>query len=175
MKRAHGPQHRDSLTDMYKLGRIRFHQGRFKEAEQLFSAVMEGETRTLGEDHPETLVTMDNLAMAHWNQDHHEQVLDLQSKLLDRSIEIIGPENPDTLSRLDTLRQILSELQFSTERVEEVIRPYLERMNLEQHQPEMIAQPAHVPHEDSTEVATHEKCSGQKCHYCCEPGLDDVD
>ena len=62
MKRVFGGEHRDTLISIGNLASTYRNQGRWKEAEELNTQVMQARTRVLGNEHCDTLISIANLA-----------------------------------------------------------------------------------------------------------------
>ena len=57
-----GPEHPNTLTSMNSLAGDYYSQGKYAQAEALYSQTLEIQRRVLGPEHPDTLTSMDNLA-----------------------------------------------------------------------------------------------------------------
>jgi len=89
-----------TLRTINHLGGVALRQGRFEEAETLFSQALRAERRVLGSQHPETLVSMSGLASAYSSQDRYAQAEVLHKQALEMQRRILGPEHRDTLATM---------------------------------------------------------------------------
>jgi len=61
-QRVLGPEHPGTLVTAMNLASALVQQGKYAEAETLYSDVLEAQQRVLGSEHPNTLMTANNLA-----------------------------------------------------------------------------------------------------------------
>jgi hypothetical protein len=66
-RRVMGKENPKTLRTMSHLGRSAYLQGKYAEAEALFSEVLEMQRGVLGREHPDTLYSMDNLANVYYS------------------------------------------------------------------------------------------------------------
>lgn len=90
----------------HSFARLRYDQGRYPEAEQLYRRVLERRCIGLGADHPDTLTTQHYLArtLRRLRRFEQAQLLLLQTYLT--RLQVLGPVHPDTL----TSRQGIADL-----------------------------------------------------------------
>jgi hypothetical protein len=101
-KRVLGEEHPSTLTVMANLASTFRHQGRWKEAEELFVQVMETSLRVLGKEHPFTLTSMANLAFTWKGQGRGAEALKLMEECVQTQTRILGADHPHTLSSSTT-------------------------------------------------------------------------
>ena len=75
-------------------------QGKYAQAEALFSQTLEIQRRVLGPEHASTLMSMDNLASVQYVQGKYAQAQALFNQTLEVRRRVLGPDNPDTLETL---------------------------------------------------------------------------
>ena len=75
---------------MNELAELYCDQGKYAQAEPLYTKVLEVQRRVLGEEHPDTLDTMDNLGALYWNQGKYAQAEPLFTKVLERAAARAG-------------------------------------------------------------------------------------
>jgi eukaryotic-like serine/threonine-protein kinase len=71
-------------------------QGKYAQAESLYSQVLKIRSRVLGPEHPDTLGAMDDLATDYMEEGKYEQTEALYSQALEIKQRVLGPENPAT-------------------------------------------------------------------------------
>jgi hypothetical protein len=98
MNRVLGVVHPHTLTSMANLASTLWHQGRWKEAEDLEVQVMETRKRVLGAEHPDTLTSMGMLAFTWKGQGQDIKALELMEECLHLRTRILGIDHPDTIS-----------------------------------------------------------------------------
>ena len=89
-----------------RLGRTAYLQGKYPEAEALFSQTLEIQRRVLGPEHPDTLNSMNNLASVYYSQGKYAQAEALDSQILEIRRRVLGPEHPDTLASMNNLANV---------------------------------------------------------------------
>ena len=82
---------------------VYYHEGWWKEAEELFVRVMETSSRVLGEEHPSTLTSTANLASTYRNQGRWKEAEELFVRVMETSSRVLGEEHPDTLTIMNNL------------------------------------------------------------------------
>ena len=85
------------------IGLVYYHEGRSKEAEELFKQVMKISKRVLGEEHPDTLIRIVNLASTYRNQGRWKEAEELFVQVMKISKRVLGEEHPDTLTSIANL------------------------------------------------------------------------
>ena len=88
---------------MQSLALVYYLEGKYAEAEALFSQTLEMQRRVLGPEHPNTLISMGNLAMDYSAQGKYTQAEALFSQTLEVRRRILGPEHSSTLSSMHNL------------------------------------------------------------------------
>jgi len=78
---------------MSRLGRTAQLQGKFADAEALYSQTLEIQRRVLGPEHPDTLLSMMNLANVYGYQGKYAQDQALHSQTLEIQRRVLGPEH----------------------------------------------------------------------------------
>jgi hypothetical protein len=73
-----------------------YSDGRYNEAERLFSEVVETRTRVLGEEHPDTLTSMANLALTYRSQGRWKDAISLMEACFQLRKRILGGYHPET-------------------------------------------------------------------------------
>lgn len=68
-EKALGLDHTSTLQTVNNLGNLYIHQGKLKEAEEMFQRALKGKEKALGPDHTSTLATVGNLGNLYANQD----------------------------------------------------------------------------------------------------------
>ncbi|KAF7345902.1 FabD/lysophospholipase-like protein [Mycena venus] len=82
---------------------IYFESGRFKEAEQLDSIVLERQKGLLGVDHPKTLSAMANLAATYHKLGRYQEAEPLEGIVLEKRKQLLGADHLKTLSAVANL------------------------------------------------------------------------
>jgi eukaryotic-like serine/threonine-protein kinase len=72
-RRVLGPEHPDTLISMNNLALLYREQGRYGQAEPLFTKVLKVRRRVLGPEHPDTLDTINDLAELYREQGKYAQ------------------------------------------------------------------------------------------------------
>jgi tetratricopeptide (TPR) repeat protein len=93
---------------LWKFGECVYSDGRYEEAEKVFTQVMETSSRVLGVEHPTTLGSMANLASTYKNQGRWKEAEELQAKELEICSRVFGAENPSTMFSMVNLASIYS-------------------------------------------------------------------
>jgi tetratricopeptide (TPR) repeat protein len=91
------------LALMWRYGSCLYMDGRWKEAEGLFTQLLKIDTAKLGADHPDTLITMSNLASTYWKQGQWDAAEELQVQVLEIRKKKLGADYPDTLITMSNL------------------------------------------------------------------------
>jgi hypothetical protein len=94
---------------MSKLADVYDDEGKYPQAEALYSQTLEIERRVLGPEHPNTLVSMDNLADVYERLGKYPQAEALHSQVLEIRRRVLGPEHPDTLASMGNLADVYAE------------------------------------------------------------------
>ncbi len=88
------------------LGRALTHAGRFTEAEDVLSKLVDDRARVLGEDDPLTLVARGNLVRAIGRGGRPQEAIALAEQLLYDRIRVLGDDDPSTLDTRGHLAQL---------------------------------------------------------------------
>jgi tetratricopeptide (TPR) repeat protein len=91
------------MSLMQRYGRCLYSDGRWNEAEAIFSHVLTMEMRSLGAQHPFTLSSMANLASTYRNQGRWEEAEQLDVQVMELSKKKLGDNHPDTLTSMANL------------------------------------------------------------------------
>ena len=75
-------------------------QGKYAQAEALYSETLETQSRVLGSEHPNTLMSMNNLADVYAAEGKYAQAEVLFNKNLEAKRRVLGPAHPNTLGAL---------------------------------------------------------------------------
>jgi len=95
-----GPEHPITLNSMNNLANVYFDEGKYAQAEALYSQTLEIRRRVLGPEHPITVNSMNSLAFVYSDEGKYAQAEALYSQALEIRRRILGPEHPDTLDTL---------------------------------------------------------------------------
>ena len=88
---------------MWRYGLCLCSDGRWNEAEESFSQVLEIHKKKLGADHPNTLTTMANLAVTYSNQGREDEAEKLIVQVVEIRKKKLGADHPDTLITMHNL------------------------------------------------------------------------
>jgi hypothetical protein len=80
-----------------------YSDGRYDEAEELETQVMQTRKRVLGDEHSSTLTSMSNLALTYWMQGQWKDAEELQVQVMKTRRGLLGNEHPDTLTSMGNL------------------------------------------------------------------------
>ena len=98
-----GPEHPTTLEWTLPLGWTHLYQGRFYEAEQLFTKTLEGARRVLSEEHEQTGYSMWSLGSLYWFQGRYEEAVPLLEKAFETSVRQRGKEDWHTVQTMSSL------------------------------------------------------------------------
>lgn len=101
---AHDPR---TLALRHDLARLRYDQGRLREAEQLFRQVTELRSAVLGAEHPDTLTSRHHLARALRDRGQLDEAETVLGQTLRARLRILGPDHPDTLTSSNGMADLL--------------------------------------------------------------------
>lgn len=82
--RVPSPEHPHSLVSMDAVAATYLAQGRWSEAEEIFTVVLAISSKVLGKEHPHTLINMVNLAPCYRNQARWQEAEELVTRLGDQ-------------------------------------------------------------------------------------------
>jgi uncharacterized protein involved in tolerance to divalent cations len=91
------------LALIWRYGMCLCSDGRWNEAEESFTQILEVEKKVLGEEHPSTLTSMANLASTYSNQGRWKEAEELEVQVKNTSLKILGKEHPSTLTSMANL------------------------------------------------------------------------
>jgi Cdc6-like AAA superfamily ATPase len=80
-----------------------YHEGHYKEAEELQVRVMQTKKRVLDDEHPDTLTSMGNLALTYSNQGRWKEAEELEVQVMQTRKRVLGDEHPSTLTSMANL------------------------------------------------------------------------
>jgi len=78
-------------------------QGKYTQAEALYTKVVDIQRRVLGEEHPNMLLSMNGLAVLYERQQKIAQAEALYTKVIAVQRRILGPQHPDTMNTMKNL------------------------------------------------------------------------
>ncbi|KAG9082837.1 hypothetical protein FS749_006538 [Ceratobasidium sp. UAMH 11750] len=97
-------EHPSTLRSMHRLGQTYDRQGRYEEAENLLSQVLDGQKRAILDGyHPDTLMTMHSLAATYDNRGRYEEAETLYSQVRGIRKQVLGEHHPDTLKTMHNI------------------------------------------------------------------------
>jgi hypothetical protein len=112
--RTLGPNHRDTLTTMAKLGTNFTTQGQAARGVATLTDAVAGMRRLLGTDHPDTLAATADLALAVGATGDRTRALALYTDILRVQRRLLGEEHADTLAVMNQIASIYQDLgQFA--------------------------------------------------------------
>ncbi|KAJ5820546.1 hypothetical protein N7474_006137 [Penicillium riverlandense] len=85
------------LTSIYQDGLSRYHQGRYKEAENMFRRALQGQEQVLGYDHVETLYSAHWLGLCLFERKLYKEAETTLQRALERREKVLGHDNVETL------------------------------------------------------------------------------
>jgi tetratricopeptide (TPR) repeat protein len=109
-QRLHGPEAAETFNTLAKLGEMRSHLGRSREALELLRQATEGLRRTLGPDHPDTLSSSNDLATAYRAVGRTPEAIVLLEETLKLQTAKLGPDHPHTSTSRNNLAVMLADL-----------------------------------------------------------------
>lgn len=98
-----GPDHLETLISLAIIASTYRNQGRWTEAEELQSELVEATQRLLGLEHPSTLTSIINLASTYCDQGRWKEAEELQIEVLETTRRMLGLEHPNTLTSMNNL------------------------------------------------------------------------
>ena len=96
------------LVLLEKLGLCLIREGRYAEAEEKLTEVMEMRVEAMGDEHPDTLRSINDLAASVWNQGMYLEAEALDRRALEGRKKVLGNEHPDTITSANSLARDLS-------------------------------------------------------------------
>ena len=100
-------------------------QGKWQQAEEMYSEVLEVRRQVLGEHHPDTLGSRGNLATILEEQGKSQQAEEMYREVLEVECQVLGEHHPDTLASRGNLATILQK-QGKWQQAEEMQKEVLE-------------------------------------------------
>ncbi|PLB51013.1 purine and uridine phosphorylase [Aspergillus steynii IBT 23096] len=91
---------------LHKIGNYLYCDGRYHEAELLFTTIMKTQETTSGDKHPDFLAIKANLASTYCHQGRWKEAEELQIQVMNSHRQVLGPEHPDTLISIGNLAAI---------------------------------------------------------------------
>jgi tetratricopeptide (TPR) repeat protein len=76
-------------------------EGRFSEAEKIYSDVIAAQRRVLGPEHPQTLRAMTMLALTMAKEGRYSEADKLQSQVIEIKTRVLGPTHTSTLQSME--------------------------------------------------------------------------
>lgn len=120
-KRAHGPEHPNTLRVQNNLGIMLYEVGKTKEAVAMLSEVLAVYERLLSKDSIQILETRNNLGNALSSQGNHSEAIRHRRHVLEARKRLLGPEHPKTLDATYNLANCLEQIGKAAE-AEQVAR-----------------------------------------------------
>lgn len=135
---AQGENHRDTLASRLLLASLVSMQGRYGDAEALYTQLLAAHRQHLGPDDPATLAAMSSLAASLVTEDKLSPAVALLREALARSQSTFGQEHPQTLDIMAVLAS--SRLSDSPAEAEQLQRQVFEirRRNLGDEHPDTL-------------------------------------
>ncbi|KAF2466110.1 uncharacterized protein BDR25DRAFT_269263 [Lindgomyces ingoldianus] len=93
----------EKMTLLWKFGACTYSDGRYKEAEEAYTKLVEMSLRKLGEEHPDTLTSKGNLALTFGNQGRWKEAEELDMQVMEVRKRVLGEDHPDTLTSMGNL------------------------------------------------------------------------
>ena len=88
---------------MDNLGSIYRRQGKYSQAETVFTKTLDARRRLFGEENPQTLLTMGDPAELYERQGKYEQAEQLSTRVLEVQRRVLGEQHPETLLSMNRL------------------------------------------------------------------------
>ena len=134
-----GGVHRDTAVSVNQLAVIRFHEGRFDEAETLWRRNIEILAAAGGPDDPDYLLSVHNLGAVLLGRDKLDKAERLLSEAYEVRSRVLGVDHPQTLASMSNLAQCY-DLQGRFEQAEPILRQVLDvrRRDLGERHPRTI-------------------------------------
>jgi tetratricopeptide (TPR) repeat protein len=98
-----GGQHPNTLMSMNNLAVAYLSEGKYAQAEPLYTTIADSQRHILGETHPSTLLSLNNLAALYRYERKYGPAEALYKSALDGRRQVLGAENPDTLVSMNDL------------------------------------------------------------------------
>lgn len=121
-----GPDHRDTITSMNELSKLRTLQGRVSDAERLDRAVLAAKRRTLGNGHQSTIVSLNNLASLVRHERRLDEALALHEEAYALANANLPSDNPYRVKAVGGLASMYRDL----DRLDEAERLFVEALAL---------------------------------------------
>ena len=92
-----GSEHSDTQHTLNGLASVYYAEGKYPQAEALYSQILEIRRRVRGPEHRETVISMNNLAELYKVRGQYQQAETLFTQTVEISRRVLGPEHPLTL------------------------------------------------------------------------------
>jgi len=96
----------DDVKRMASLAATYYSKGRYDEAEQVQTKVLELRREALGERHPDTIGSMMSLAVTYHSHGRHDEAAQVQTKALELRREVFGERHPDTIGGMASVATV---------------------------------------------------------------------
>ena len=105
-KASQGPEARDTLDAQNSLAAVYLGQGRYPEAEKLFTETLEVQRRVMGPEDKDTLTSMTNLAAAMFQQGRYAEAEAQWKEALELQKRVLGEDDRTTVKTLGNLAAV---------------------------------------------------------------------
>jgi Tfp pilus assembly protein PilF len=85
------------------LATLRYSQGRYEEAKELFDRVLAATEKDLGPDHPQVAMALNNLGVALWTDGKSKEAVAPLERALAIQERVYGPDHPEVAATLRNL------------------------------------------------------------------------
>lgn len=104
LRRQHlGDRHADTLTSIDEAGALRYMQGDFQQALELFEKALDGRRESLGDTHRDTLTTLNHIGLTKHSIGELDAALEYYQRALSGRQRTLGDSHPDTLRTKNNL------------------------------------------------------------------------
>jgi tetratricopeptide (TPR) repeat protein/class 3 adenylate cyclase len=121
-----GEKHPDTAYTLNNLAMLYYAQGKYEQAEPLFTKALQIRETVLGQEDPDTAISLINLAIFYKDQDKFEQAEQYYLKALQIREKVLGTEHPETASGLS----YLGNLYFMQGKFEQAESLYLRALKI---------------------------------------------
>jgi tetratricopeptide (TPR) repeat protein len=98
----------DMWNALNSIGNLYTHQGKLKEAEEIYQRALEGKKKALGPDHSSTLATVNNLGLLYSHQGKPKEAEEMYQRALAGKEKALGPDHLSTLNTVNNLGLLYS-------------------------------------------------------------------
>jgi tetratricopeptide (TPR) repeat protein len=95
-EKALGPDNSSTLNTVNNLSILYFHQGKLKEAEEMYQQALAGKEKALGPNHSSTLDTVNNLSILYKAQGKLKEAEEICQRALAGKEKALGPDRSKT-------------------------------------------------------------------------------